>query len=80
MKTLVVSTIAAATVVILSGTTQAANKACVWTGYDWACGDGVVMNQHFSREQGPDMVITPVQTVVMPAKEPRRYAPPPGAY
>ena len=80
MKTLLAAAIAATVALGSSTVVQAAERACVWTGHDWACGDGNVMTQHFSREQGPDMVITPMQTLVMPAKEPRPYAPPPGAY
>ena len=64
MKTLLAGTIAAATIVVLAGAAQAAEKnACVWTGIDWACGDGNVVTQHASEASGPNMIITPIQTL-----------------
>jgi hypothetical protein len=53
----------------LAGAAQAAN-VCVWTGHDWACGDGNVVTQHYPASVGPNMQITPVQTQVNPAISP----------
>ena len=71
MKTLLAGTIAAATIVVLATAAQAAEKqACQWTGVDWACGDGNVVTQHVSEATGPNMVITPIQTID-PARDAR---------
>jgi hypothetical protein len=43
-------------------TTQAAS-VCQWTGVDWACGDGNIVQQHVSAPVGPRMIVTPVPTV-----------------
>jgi hypothetical protein len=69
MKILLAGAIAAAS--MLAATAQAAEKnACVWTGSDWACGDGNVFPQHASQAAGPNMVITPIQTID-PARDAR---------
>jgi hypothetical protein len=52
-----------------AGAAHAAN-VCVWTGNDWACGDGNVVTQHYPASVGPNMQITPVQTQVNPATSP----------
>jgi hypothetical protein len=63
--------VSAVAIVVLAGAAQAAeNNACVWTGADWACGDGNVMTQHVSRATGPNMMITPIQTLD-PARDAR---------
>jgi hypothetical protein len=69
MKILLAGAIAATS--MLAATAQAAEKnACVWTGVDWACGDGNVFPQHVSQATGPNMVITPIQTID-PARDAR---------
>jgi hypothetical protein len=71
MKTLLAGMAAAATIVVLAGAAQAAEKnTCVWTGGDWACGDGNVITQHVSQAAGPNMIITPIQTID-PARDAR---------
>ena len=70
MKTLLAGT-AAASMALLAATAQAAEKnACVWTGADWACGDGNVFTQHVSEATGPNMAITPIRTID-PARDAR---------
>jgi hypothetical protein len=64
MKTMLAGVVAAASMAMVIATAQAAEKnACVWTGADWACGDGSVFSQHVSASVGPNMVITPIQTI-----------------
>jgi hypothetical protein len=71
MKTLLAGAVAAATIVVLAGAAQAAEKnACQWTSFDWACGDGNVVTQHVSETTGPSMQITPIQTLD-PARDAR---------
>jgi len=67
--------IAVAALTTVTGAARADN-VCVWTGFDWACGDGHVFTQHFSAAQGPNMIITPRQTEVNPAQVPSPYYPP----
>lgn len=43
--------------------TAQATKVCQWTGVDWACGDGNIVQQHVSAPVGPRMIVTPVPTV-----------------
>jgi len=76
MKRFLAAATAAAALMIVAGAAHAAN-VCVWTGFDWACGDGKdVFPQHFSEAQGPNMPIVPRQTLVMPAREPTLFSPP----
>jgi hypothetical protein len=63
MKTLLGGVVAAAAIAALAGTAHAAENACVWTGSDWACGDGNVFWQHYSQAAGPNMTITPIATI-----------------
>jgi hypothetical protein len=44
-------------------------QICVWTGSDWACGDGNTFPQHYTEAAGPNVTITPVPSV-MPAPPP----------
>ena len=77
MKTLLAAATAAAAMTIAADTAQAAAKnVCVWTGHDWACGDGNTFPQHFSEAQGPNVPIVPQQTGVEPAREPTAFSPP----
>jgi hypothetical protein len=70
MKTLLAGA-AAAAIVVLAGTAQAAQQnTCQWTGHDWACGDGNVVTQHVSVANGPNMIVTPIQTID-PARDAR---------
>ena len=62
MKTVLAGAIAAAAIAALAGAAQAKN-VCVWTGSDWACGDGNIFPQHYSQATGPNMPITPIPTV-----------------
>jgi hypothetical protein len=71
MKTLLAGIIAAATIAALAGAAQAAEKnVCQWTGFDWACGDGNVVVRHVPQTPGPNMTITPIQTID-PARDAR---------
>ena len=79
MSKALVGTAAAIALSVFAGAAQAAN-VCVWTGVDWACGDGNVMNRHYSAATGPDMLVTPVQTVVNPALPPGPNPNPPGRF
>ena len=48
----------------IAGAAQAAEKnVCQWTGSDWACGDGNVFTTHYSQAAGPNMIITPIETI-----------------
>jgi len=75
MHKLIAGALAVAATTALAGTARADN-VCVWTGIDWACGDGNVVTQHFTQAQGPNMIIKPQKTEVMPAREPGLYYPP----
>jgi hypothetical protein len=75
MKTVWAAAIAAAAVVA-AGTAHADRNVCVWTGIDWACGDGNTFTRHFTKAQGPNVIIAPQRTAVVPAREPTLYSPP----
>jgi hypothetical protein len=70
MKRILTVAIAATALAAISGAAQA-DKICQWTGSDWACGDGNVFPEHYSQAAGPNMLITPVPTVI-----PESYPPP----
>ena len=62
MKLLLAGMIASVAAIV--GTAQAAeNNVCAWTGSGWACGDGNVFPMHYSPSAGPNMTITPIQTI-----------------
>ena len=65
MTRILIGVLAATALAGLAGTAQAAQAAnvCQWTGVDWACGDGNVVQQHVSETEGPQMIVTPVPTV-----------------
>jgi hypothetical protein len=65
MTRILIGALAAAALAGLAGTAQAAQPAnvCQWTGVDWACGDGNVVEQHASAAAGPSMIVKPVPTV-----------------
>lgn len=76
MKTVLAAAIATAAIVAAAGAARAERNVCVWTGIDWACGDGNTFPRHFTEAQGPDIPIVPQRTAVMPAREPTYYSPP----
>jgi hypothetical protein len=64
MTRMLTGAFAAAALIAVAGAAQAEPKqVCQWTGVDWACGDGNVVTSHVSQATGPQMAITPVQTV-----------------
>ena len=65
MTRILIGALAATALAGLAGPAQAAQAAnvCQWTGVDWACGDGNIVQQHASETTGPRMIITPVPTV-----------------
>lgn len=75
MKAVLAAALVAATM-MAAGTARAEHNVCVWTGIDWACGDGNTFPQHFTEAQGPNIAITPQRTAVMPARVPTYYSPP----
>jgi hypothetical protein len=62
MKLLLASMIVAG--VAVAGVAQAAEKnVCQWTGGGWACGDGNTFPTHYNQATGPNMTITPIETI-----------------
>ncbi|HTQ33178.1 MAG TPA: hypothetical protein VMI30_03310 [Stellaceae bacterium] len=76
MKTVAMAAVIAAVALGTAGAARAEDRVCVWTGLDWACGNGKTFTQHFSRERGPNIAVVPQRTTVMPAREPTFYSPP----
>ena len=76
MKTVAIATVIAAVALGAAGTASAEDHVCVWTGLDWACGNGKTFTRHFSQQQGPNIAVVPQRTAVMPAREPTFYSPP----
>ena len=65
--------LAAIAIAALAATARADN-VCQWTGHDWACGDSKGgFTQHYGLTQGPQMLITPVPTVVPTGTPAHRY-------
>jgi hypothetical protein len=64
MTKILTGALAAAAVVAVAGAAQAAEQnVCVWTGHDWACGDGNVFTSHVSASAALPMPVTSVPTV-----------------
>jgi len=65
MTRILIGALAAIALAGLAGTAQTAQatNVCQWTGVDWACGDGNIVQQHVSAPAGPRMIVTPVPTV-----------------
>ena len=64
MTRMLTGAFAAAALIAVAGAAQAEpTQVCQWTGVDWACGDGNIVTSHVSQATGPQMAITPVQTV-----------------
>ena len=63
MDKLFAGAIVAAAIATLAGTAQAADNTCIWTGADWACGDGNVITKHYTQAAGPGVPITPIATI-----------------
>ena len=63
MKIVLTGAIAGAAIAALATGAQAANRTCQWTGLDWACGDGNVFTEHYTRAAGPNVQITPILTI-----------------
>jgi hypothetical protein len=66
MNRVLAGAITATAIATLAGAAKAEKSVCVWTGVDWACGDGNTFPQHYPASIGPNMVITPVPTVMPP--------------
>jgi hypothetical protein len=77
MNNLIAGALAVAAITVFAVSAQAA-RVCQWTGYDWACGDGNIVTEHFSQSAGPNMVITPAAAPVLPGGQavPVQYAAP----
>ena len=79
MSKVIVGAAAAIALAAFAGAAQAAD-VCIWTGVDWACGDGNVVSRHYPASTGPNMLIRPVQTQVNPALPPGPSPTPPGRF
>lgn len=62
MTRILSAAVAATAITGIAGTAQAA-QVCQWTGSDWACGDGNIVQRHIAQNPGPPIIITPVPTV-----------------
>jgi hypothetical protein len=71
MKTILTVAIAATALCALGGAAKA-EHVCQWTGHDWACGDGNTFPEHYSQAEGPNLVVTPIPSPVLP---PGQYLP-----
>lgn len=65
MTRIVIGALAATALAGFAATAQAAQPAnvCQWTGVDWACGNGNIVEHHVSEAVGPAMIVKPVPTV-----------------
>ncbi len=65
MTRILIGALAATALAGFAATAHAAQPAnvCQWTGVDWACGNGNIVERHVSEAVGPAMIIKPVPTV-----------------